>query len=234
MKIAIMQPYFMPYVGYFQLMDVVDEFIVYDNVKYTKKGWFNRNRILINGSDAQITLPLRKDSDFLQVKERYLADTWANERKTILNRIRGAYGKAPHFEETYGLVERIMGCDDRNLFGFLHNSLQLTKDHLGIATPLVVSSSIPMNHELKAEDRVITTCKARCAQSYINPIGGLELYCKERFEKEGISLNFIRMDSISYQQFGREFVSSLSIIDVMMFNARKNIREMLEDKFTLV
>lgn len=234
MRIAIMQPYFMPYIGYFQLMDLVDEFVVYDNAKYTKRGWFNRNRILVNGSDAQITLPLRKDSDHLHVKDRYLADSWESERKTILNRIHGAYGKAPHFDESYGVVERVVGHDDRNLFNFLHNSLLVTKDYLGITTPLVVSSTIQADHELKAEDRVVSICAARCAKSYINPIGGLELYCKERFENDGIGLSFIKTDDVRYRQFGQEFVPSLSIIDVMMFNSKENIREMLEKKFNLI
>lgn len=81
MKAAIMQPYFFPYLGYFQLMNAVDTFVVYDNIEFTKKGWINRNRILVNGKDAFISIPLKKDSDYLQVNERYLADSWGDEKK---------------------------------------------------------------------------------------------------------------------------------------------------------
>ena len=63
-KLGVMQPYFLPYIGYFQLIEAADVFVVYDNIKYTKKGWINRNRMLRNGSDMVFSLPLKKDSDF--------------------------------------------------------------------------------------------------------------------------------------------------------------------------
>ena len=91
MRIAIMQPYLFPYIGYFQLMNAVDEFVIYDNIEFTKKGWINRNRILVNGRDSFITVPLKKDSDYLDVRDRYLADSWPSERVTILYRIKQSY-----------------------------------------------------------------------------------------------------------------------------------------------
>ena len=87
MKVGIMQPYFFPYIGYFQLMNAVDEFVVYDNIEFTKKGWINRNRILVNGKDAFITISLKKDSDYLDVRDRYLADSWSSDRVKMLNRM---------------------------------------------------------------------------------------------------------------------------------------------------
>jgi hypothetical protein len=97
-KIAIMQPYFFPYIGYFQLINAVEEFVIYDNIEFTKKGWINRNRILVNGADSYISLPLKKDSDFLHVKDRFLADTWDQDRKKMLNRITESYRKAPFYK----------------------------------------------------------------------------------------------------------------------------------------
>src|SRR5690554_5299659 len=104
MKLAIMQPYFLPYLGYYQLIAAVDVFVVYDNIKYTKKGWINRNRFLLNGQDAVFSLSLRKDSDSLDVRQRQLSPAF--ERAKLLNQFRGAYGSAPYFEETYALLER--------------------------------------------------------------------------------------------------------------------------------
>src|SRR4030042_5533275 len=98
MKIAIMQPYFLPYIGYFQLMNAVDEFVIYDNIEFSKKGWINRNRILVNGKDSYITIPLKKDSDYLDVRDRYLAETWSSEKIKMLKRIIGSYRKAPRFD----------------------------------------------------------------------------------------------------------------------------------------
>src|SRR5438445_505000 len=106
MRIGIMQPYFFPYIGYFQLINAVDEFVVYDNIEFTKKGWINRNRILVNGKDAYITIPLKKDSDYLNVNERWLADVWTVERKKLLNRITESYRKAPYYESIYNLAEK--------------------------------------------------------------------------------------------------------------------------------
>ena len=128
MNIAIMQPYLFPYIGYFQLMNAVDEFIVYDNIQFTKKGWINRNRILVNGSDAYITLPLKKDSDYLDIKDRYLSDDWKAESKKMINRITESYRKAPFFESVFPLIEKSLLFEDKQLFNFIFNSLNLTKD----------------------------------------------------------------------------------------------------------
>ena len=122
-----MQPYLFPYIGYFQLMNAVDKFVVYDNIEYTKKGWINRNRIWVNGSDAYITLPLKKDSDFLNVNERFLAETWKSERQKLLNRISGAYKKSPHFESAFPLVQKCLLFDDGNLFNFISQFSQFNK-----------------------------------------------------------------------------------------------------------
>src|SRR5215471_7161964 len=116
MKLAIMQPYFFPYIGYFQLVSAVDLFIVYDNIKYTKKGWINRNRLLNNGQEAVFSLPLKGASDFLDVRDRELAESFEADR--LLNQIGGAYGRAPYFAQTIRLVDEIVHHEERNLFGF--------------------------------------------------------------------------------------------------------------------
>lgn len=234
MKIAIMQPYFFPYIGYFQLMNAVDEFVIYDNIEFTKKGWINRNRILIDGKDTYITLPLKKDSDFLNVKERYLAEIWLTERKKMLNRIIESYRKSPHFNTVYPIIEKCFLFEEKNLFQFILNSIKAINEYLGISTSLIISSNIPIDHHLKAENKVVEICKSRNADSYINPIGGTELYNKDDFKKEGINLFFLKTEDIKYKQFHNNFVPFLSIIDVMMFNSREEIQKHLESSFTLV
>lgn len=234
MKLAIMQPYLFPYIGYFQLMNAVDEFVVYDNIQYSKKGWINRNRILVNGTDAYITFPLKKDSDYLNVKDRYLSDNWAQERKKTLNRITESYRKAPYFKEVYPLLEKIVLFEENNLFKFTYNSLILLKEYLGIKTEFSISSDISIDHSLKSEKKVIEICKAKKADTYINPIGGLELYKKEEFKKEGIDIHFLKTTNVNYKQFDNNFVPMLSIIDVMMFNAMENITKMIQNNFTLI
>jgi hypothetical protein len=216
MKLAIMQPYFFPYIGYFQLIAAADTFIVYDNVKYTKKGWINRNRLLRNGESVVFSLPLKKDSDGLDVRERSLASDL--DRDKLLNAISGAYKRAPFFDETFRLVSGVVRFEELNLFRFLHNCLKRTCEHLGICTRIVVSSDVGIDHTLRGQEKVIALCEALRATTYLNPIGGVELYSSETFAGKGIALRFLRSKPFEYPQFGSAFVPWLSIIDVMMFN----------------
>ena len=233
MKIAIMQPYFLPYIGYFQLMNAVDEFVIYDNIKFTKKGWINRNRILVDGKDSYITIPLKKDSDYMDVRDRRLAEIWLFERNTMLNRIIGAYKKAAYFDCAYPIVEKCILFEEYNLFNFILNSLNLIKEYLGLQTPFLISSSILIDHELKAEEKVIAICEARKADSYFNPVGGVQLYSKDRFQEQGIDLHFLKTSDFSYRQFNNKFVPFLSIIDVMMFNSKEEIKEYLNSFYAI-
>lgn len=233
MKVAIMQPYLFPYIGYFQLMNAVDEFVVYDNIQFSKKGWVNRNRILDNGAAVYITAPLKKDSDYLDIKDRWLAGTWTTERKKLLNRVTASYKKAPCFEIVYPVIEKCILPDEMNLFEFIFNSLAQLKGYLEIPAPFVISSSIEIDHTLKGEEKVISICKARKAKAYVNPVGGVELYDKDDFKKEGIDLQFLRTNDISYPQFNNAFVPSLSIIDVLMFNSKDAVKDILNSSFTL-
>ncbi len=223
MKIAIMQPYFFPYIGYFQLIKSVDRFIVYDNIKYTKKGWINRNRMLQNGKDVTFSVPLKKGSDSLNICQREMADNF--NRIKLLNRITGTYHNAPYFESTFPLIESILQYDETNLFEFIHNSLVCTCKYLGIDTDICISSTVNIDHTLKGTDKVLALCTSFDAHTYINPIGGLELYSKESFREQGIKLNFIKSKPFEYEQFGQEFVPWLSIIDVLMFNLNDKIKK---------
>jgi WbqC-like protein family len=234
MKLAIMQPYLFPYIGYFQLMNLADEFIIYDNIQFSKKGWINRNRILLNGKDTYITFPLKKDSDYLNIKDRYLADTWTSDRKKMLNKITEAYHKAPFFDTAYPIIERSILFEENNLFRFIFNSLSVLKEWLFIKTPFVISSSIAIDHTLRSDQKVIEICKAREATEYINPIGGLDLYKKKTFNANGIDLHFLKTGNIIYPQYSNKFVQHLSIIDVMMFNSKENIQQYLDHSYELV
>jgi hypothetical protein len=229
MTLAIMQPYFFPYIGYFQLINSVDEFVIYDNIQFTKKGWINRNRILFNSNDEYITIPLKKDSDFLNINQRFLADTWTIDRRKLLNRITESYRKSPYFHPTLSLVEKCLVSDKLNLFDFLFNTLTETSNYLDISTKFTLSSSLNIDHNLKSEEKVLSMCKNLHATKYINPIGGLNLYSKTIFEQNSIQLKFLRSNPIHYSQFTNEFLPWLSIIDVMMFNSKNEILNFLNE-----
>lgn len=231
-KYAVMQPYFFPYIGYFQLMAEVDVFVVYDNIKYTKKGWINRNRILLNGKDSTFSLPLKKDSDFLDVKDRVLSETF--NRDDLINKIRGAYRPAPYFKNVFPLLENIINYRDDNLFNYILYSLVSIKEYLGLTCDIKVSSSINIDHSLKSQDKVLAFGNALGAKSYSNPPGGISLYSQEAFSLHGMTLNFIQPNNIIYKQFDEPFVAWLSIIDVMMFNSSDEVLHLITNEYELI
>lgn len=229
MKLAIMQPYFLPYIGYWQLLNAVDRFVVYDNIQFTKKGWIHRNRILENGTDKLFSIPLKKDSDYLNINERILSIDCKKQNEKTLRIIKNSYLKAPFFKIVFPILEDVFHYDKKNLFDFVLNSIFVIKKYLEIDTEVVISSSIPIDHfNLKAQDKVIAISKDLNANEYINAIGGIELYSKDVFNENDIQIKFINTSNIEYKQFKNVFVPWLSIIDVLMFNSVSEIKELLK------
>jgi len=227
MHVAIMQPYFLPYIGYFQLIASADLFVLYDNIKYTKKGWINRNRFLRDGADITFTLPLKADSDHLDVVRREIALSFNRER--LLQQFRGAYLRAPHFDETFPLVERIVCYEDNGLFGYICHSIRSLCEHLSIGTAIRISSALDVDHGLRAQERVLAICAALGASTYINPPGGMGLYDPAAFARHGTELRFLQPSIEPYEQFGQPFVAALSIVDVLMFNGRDRTSALVLD-----
>lgn len=229
MRLGIMQPYFFPYLGYWQLLANVDKYVVYDDVTYIKGGWINRNNFLINGQKNLLTMQLEKASSYTLIKDIAIKDDFVKFLKTI----EMGYKKAPFFEDSFRLLKDICQCPDKKLGQFLFNSHIKICEYLGIDTELILSSSFDKHTELKGKDKVISICKQLGADEYINAIGGQELYDKKEFAENGIRLNFLQANLREYRQLKNEFVAGLSIIDIMMFNSKEEIKEMLND-FILV
>lgn len=232
MKIAIMQPYFFPYPGYFQLIGSVDLFVLYDNIKYTKQTWINRNRILMNEAPLTVSLHLQKASDLLTVQERKIVDD--DHRVRILNQIRGAYGKAPHFRNVIDLIEKTLDFSDLNLYSFVRHSIVALCEYIGISTPIIASSEIAIDHNLKNKDKVVAICQALKADKYVNAIGGQALYSKDEFSAHGIELYFIKSRPLHYTQFGTVFTPHLSIIDALMFVPLEDLQIHLTQNYDLI
>jgi hypothetical protein len=226
MKVGIMQPYFFPYIGYFQLIKLVDKFIIYDDVNYIKRGWINRNRILINDEPAYLTVPLRKVSQNKLICETYLNEE-DKEFEKIKRSIELAYKSTPYFKDVFPVLEETLIFRE-NVAEFNYSLLKKVSEYLKIETEFVESSTKYENSTLKGQERILDICQKENANHYINPIGGMELYNKDTFEQTGVKLNFIQAELQPYQQFNNDFVPGLSIIDVMMFNSVSEISEMLE------
>lgn len=232
MKIGIMQPYFVPYIGYWQLMNLVDQYVIYDDVNYIKGGWINRNRILVNGKPKYFNLPMHGASSNLLIKEVKADFNEAIIRKNLRS-IEGAYRKAPYYETVYSILEEILWCEEDNIAKYLENSFKVIGRYLGIQTELLISSDLEKDNTLRGQDKVLAICGMLHATEYYNAIGGQELYSFEAFKKHGIQLNFVKTQEIIYKQFENEFQPNLSIVDVMMFNSADRIKEFL-NAYTLI
>jgi hypothetical protein len=227
MKIAIMQPYFFPYIGYFQLIASVDKFVLFDDVNYINKGWINRNNILVEGKPVLITLPLNKAS---QNKKIHEIETTADRKvvEKLLKTIFMNYRKAPYFDSVFLIIQQIFETTQSSIAEFNLIQLKSICSYLEIPTQIVYSSRLYSNTHLKGEERIIDICLQELAEVYINPIGGIDLYHRDMFEKNGIQLSFIKPLSTEYNQFQHQFVPWLSIIDVLMFNSVTQSKEILK------
>ena len=232
MKLGMMQPYFFPYIGYFQLLNMVDKYVVFDSANYIKNGWVNRNRILVNGAPDYFRASVRKASQNKLINEIEVSNDEDVKTKNI-HTLEFAYKKAPFYAEVMPLLERFLMADYDNLAEINVASNKLVCDYLGIQTEIMLFSELDTDKELKREYRIYDVCKTLGADEYVNAIGGTELYDFEEFKKRGIKLSFLKADPIEYEQFGKEFVPSLSIIDVMMFNSVPQIQDMM-NKYTLI
>lgn len=226
MLVSIMQPYFFPYIGYFQLMVTCDVFVVSDAVQYIRGGWINRNRILVNGEPKWITLPVAGADYFLPINQReYLLQDRVSQR--LRRRIIACYRTAPNFPTAMAVIEEILAFPETNVAVFNTQLLRRIAAYIGITTPIRIASEIHGNRQLAGQEQVIDLCMRLGASSYVNPIGGLDLYQSDRFRQNNLELRFLKSQASPYAQFGMPHVGSLSIIDVMMFNDVSAIRRML-------
>jgi hypothetical protein len=232
MKIAIMQPYLFPYIGYFQLINAVDKFVIGDDYNFILQGWVNRNKILVTGKEFLFTVPLKKASPNKLIREIEISDNvlW---QVNLLKTIEMAYSRAPYFKNIFPLIQKVINFKEPKISKLIIRSIREINKYLEVNTGIIETLQIYKNNHLRGQERVIDTCRQEAANEYINPIGGIKLYSKKKFELAGIELKFLKSETIEYRQFKNEFVPNLSLIDVLMFNSREEIRKFL-NHYTLL
>lgn len=227
MILAIMQPYFLPYIGYFQLLKAVDKFVLYDDVNFINRGYINRNNVLVNGNASLFTIPLQNASQNRLIRDVTLSSDAAWQKK-LLKTVEQSYRKAPQFETVFPIFHDILSYIPENIAELCHYSLLRVSDYLGITTQIVPSSTIYHNEQLKGQERILDICKQEAADHYINPQGGMALYDKDIFASNGIRLSFLKAQLTPYPQFKAPFVPGLSILDVLMFNSTAGVHTLLD------
>jgi hypothetical protein len=226
MKLAIMQPYFFPYIGYWQLLNAADRFVIYDDVNFIKQGWINRNRILINGAPRYITVPLDGASPNKRICDIAVQGAQRWRSKTIKS-IECAYGKSAFYSAVFPEIERQIRHESVNLAEFLAAHLTSMAEFLGIETEIIPSSRVYSNSDLSSQERIIDICRREGASAYINLPGGRELYDAESFGAANVNLEFLSSRISPYRQRTANFVPNLSVIDALMETGTDGVAERL-------
>jgi hypothetical protein len=229
MKTAIMQPYIFPYLGYFQLVNCVDTFVFYDDVNFIKRGWINRNKILINGKEVLLSFPCVKPSQNKLIKDVEI-NFGSKEYLKIFETIKQSYKNAPYYIQVTNLLELIFKKEYENISELASTSVIMISEYLNLNTEFLYSSiSFKETKGQDRADRLINITKSQGRHHYVNALGGQEIYSQSHFLKKGIKLNFLRPTIQPYKQFDNEFISNLSIIDVLMFNSTEKVKYMLNE-----
>lgn len=224
MKVAIMQPYIFPYIGYYQLVNSVDGFVFYDDVNFIKRGYVNRNNILTNGQAHRFTIPVPGGSQNKKINEH----SFDFDVSKILRTIEQSYKKARFYDVVYPIIESVLTDKNRKVENICSNSIKKVFDFLEIEKKFFYSSDITASRRGNAADKLINICRSLDAKVYINSVGGLDLYDKSYFQKQGVELKFIRTLDHAYNQSLPNFVPNLSMIDVMMWNDKDKIKSLLQ------
>ncbi len=218
------QPYLFPYIAYWQLINMSDVFVISDSMQYMKKSFINRNNILLNGKSHRFTLEMIGVHETTPINE---VKVGKNARKIAIT-ISHAYKKAPYFKDVFPMIEDILLNEENNLSKYIGNSIKTISQYLNIDTQFIYLSDLQGETSLKAQARTVDICKRVNATHYVNAIGGQNLYDKDTFLNEDMELSFLKTNEINYKQYyNQEFIPHLSIIDILMFNSKEEIRKML-------
>lgn len=242
MKLAIMQPYFFPFIGYFQAINAVDKYILYENLDYIKEGWMSRNRVLIKNKTPSYFSPILEGRSSNKKIYEIELNTNFNWRRKLLNKVFFNYKGSSFFDESYNLIEECINIEGDILFMYNSQIIYKIAEHLEINTEIQYDNKhyLPLEQKLaegiiqntqyeKKLMRVFEICKQEKANVFVNAIGGRKLYDKKRFKEDGIDLFFVETEEIVYKQFSDDFHPNLSIIDVLMHNGREKTKELLKN-----
>ncbi len=228
MRIAIMQPYFFPYLGYFQLISAVDLFLALYGGSFIKKGWIHRNRLCFNGKTQWFTVPLQDASQFRAINEtRVCSQEFPRWKHKFLASLAAFYKKQPFFADGMNLVEEALSQPGESIAELAVASLRVCCRLLDIATPLRIASETGGDPGLRREARLIELCRRHNADVYLNPPGGEALYTRDMFAPQGIRLEFLHPVLACYPVKGRDWIAGLSVLDAVMCCGPQHVRKNL-------
>lgn len=231
-RVAVMQPYLFPYLGYYQLARAVDAFVFLDDASFIKQGWIHRNQVLLAGRPHRFTAPVKDASSFRPIHAHQYLPAWDSLRGLL----HSAYRRAPQWRAIQPLLDDVLGDPDENVARKNARSVTRVFEYLDAPAPRwSTASALDPAHAQSGQDRVITLARACGAATYVNSPGGRALYAPADFAAAGMALRFVRTTDVSYAQVGARdgaFVAGLSMLDVLAHCPRDEARRLL-DRFTL-
>jgi hypothetical protein len=231
MKLAIMQPYFYPYIGYFQMIYSVDKFVFYDDVQFIERGWINRNYLLSKEGRQLFTIPLKQYSlgDSINEIEVSGNSKWKN---SLLKTINLTYKRAPNFDRIYNIIDSTLKTDASFISDYCIASIKSVFNYLKINKEFISSSELNYNRYASKTEKITSILESEKASELILPPGSIALYIKEQFNVPAYFI--IPSDDISYKQFSKtRFEKNLSVIDILMFCDLETVLKLL-NLYTLI
>lgn len=230
MNVVIMQPYFFPYLGYFNLLHSSDLFILLDDVQFIRRGWINRNRIQLVEAPLSFTVPVAKASRDTPINRTLISpDHFAGFADKFAKQLKAAYGTAPFYKDVATLVEKTLGGPHDTVAQLAERSIREVMDYVGLKRNIRLASALEpeaSGKHLKGEERLIHIARAVGASHYNNPPGGRELYSSDAFAAAGIALRFVRPHLPPYDR-PAPFIPGLSILDALMYIPPEEITGMM-------
>ena len=190
-----MQPYFFPYPGYFQLLDVADTFVFYDDVQFIQRGYIHRNRT----EQGAFTIPLAAAGQDTLIRDRLIArGQFPKFQRKWLRGLAQTYGKAPHYATVARVLEDVLSSPTASVSDLACTSVRAVADVLGLTMDFKMASALDYDRTLAGQDRMLSLLNALAAKDYLNAAGGQDLYDPARFAATGIGLHFLQpaLDSV--------------------------------------
>ena len=226
-RIAVMQPYFFPYLGYYQLFNCVDEFIFFDDANFFKKGFINNNYFVLSGIKTKFTIPIKNASQNRSINQHeYIKDRLI---KKFLKSVYLNYKESKKFQCIFNIINQIFDTDNLNVADLNITTITKIFQYLNINKKFFKSSDILPKGQYKNKTWIAEICKVREGTTYINSFGGRRLYKADFFKSYDLDLEFLKPNFSKYMQFSKAFIPSLSMIDVLMHNSKEEVRKLLID-----
>tara|TARA_B100001750_G_scaffold90459_1_gene71504 strand:- start:3014 stop:3721 length:708 start_codon:yes stop_codon:yes gene_type:complete len=224
--VAIHQPEYLPWLGFFKKMMNVELFVFLDDVQFRKKGWQNRNRIRINDGTTLLSIPVHTHS-YPKINEVTIDNekNWSmRHKKSILYN----YARAPYFGEIKDFIESIFEKKFQYLVDLNTEIIKFIMNELEIKSKIVFSSELEISK--KGSDRVLDICKAVDADHYITGTFWAESNLRvEEFKKSNIDVEFQKFQHPTYKQIHGKFIPEMSIIDLLFNEGRKEAKKILQN-----